>query len=75
MSIGQEDLNIPGGIYVQSPALVTTTLVGNVESNASLALKKNNFISGIKFHLYRGFGEGCYCYHCYCYRGKTETTQ
>ena len=37
--MGQEDMKMPGGIYVQMPSLVTTTLVGYVASNASLALK------------------------------------
>ena len=38
MSIGQEDLKMPGGIQVHRPALVTTTLVAQVESKDSLAL-------------------------------------
>ena len=32
-------LNIPGGIYVQWPSLVTTTFVGYVPSNFSSALQ------------------------------------
>ena len=54
MSIWQEDckqdlystkvgkritLKMPGGMYVQVPSEVTTTLVGNVPSKASLALQ------------------------------------
>lgn len=38
MSISQVDLNMPGGMYLQRPELVTTTLVGKVESKLSLAL-------------------------------------
>ena len=38
MSIGQEYLNIPGGMYVHRPELVTTTFVGQVELKDSLAL-------------------------------------
>ena len=40
ISILQVDLNIPGGIYVQLPLLVTTTFVGYVPSNASSALNR-----------------------------------
>ena len=42
MSIGHEDLNIPVGMQIQSPELVTTTFVGWLESNDSLALKLKN---------------------------------
>ena len=40
MSIKQVDLKMPGGIYVHEPVEVTTTLVGYVPSNASLALQE-----------------------------------
>ena len=45
MSIGQEDMNIPGGMYEQDPSLETTTLVGYVASNASLALQKKEGVT------------------------------
>ena len=35
----EQTLKIPGGMYVQVPSEVTTTLVGNVPSKASLALQ------------------------------------
>ena len=41
MSIKHVDLKMPGGMYVHDPVEVTTTLVGYVPSNASLALKEN----------------------------------
>ena len=59
MSISQVDLNIPGGMYLQRPELVTTTLVGKVESKLSLALyrekgddQENQKSSEIPYLLY-----------------------
>ena len=40
-------LNIPGGIYVQWPSLVTTTFVGYVPSNFSSALQ-TVFVSSVR---------------------------
>ena len=45
MSIKHVDLKMPGGMYVHDPVEVTTTLVGYVPSNASLALKENGTLS------------------------------
>ena len=39
MSILHVDMKMPGGIYVQRPSWVTTTFVGYVPSNDSLALQ------------------------------------
>ena len=45
MSIKQVDLKMPGGIYVHEPVEGTTTLVGYVPSNASLALQEEGTLS------------------------------
>ena len=45
MSIKQVDLKMPGGIYVHETVEVTTTLVGYVPSNASLALQEEGTLS------------------------------
>ena len=55
MSIGQEDMNMPGGMQEHDPSLETTTLVGYVASNASLALQEEGVTPD---QCYQEFYEG-----------------